>query len=76
MVFKATMRICLAAAVLLLIKYIPALVALLSAQQMVTNSLAPYLPARVLSALVSNTCSTPELGCGAQLCSTVSAASC
>jgi hypothetical protein len=74
MVFKATMRICAAAAALLHIKFIPALVALLDAQQLLSGSLAPYLPARVVSALVTNTCNNPELGCGAKLCSTVSAA--
>ncbi|WIA11970.1 hypothetical protein OEZ85_012052 [Tetradesmus obliquus] len=71
MVFTASVRLCAAAAALLLIKYIPALVALLDMQQLLTGVLAPYLPARVLSALVTNSCSAPELGCGTQLCSTV-----
>uniref|UniRef100_A0A383VUC6 Uncharacterized protein n=1 Tax=Tetradesmus obliquus TaxID=3088 RepID=A0A383VUC6_TETOB len=47
MVFKASVRLCAAAAALLLIKYIPALVALLDMQQLLTGVLAPYLPARV-----------------------------
>uniref|UniRef100_A0A383VWB1 Uncharacterized protein n=1 Tax=Tetradesmus obliquus TaxID=3088 RepID=A0A383VWB1_TETOB len=71
MVFKASFRLCAAAAALLLIKFIPALVALLDAQQLLTGVLAPYLPDRILSALVTNSCHGAELGCGAQLCSTV-----
>lgn len=47
MVFKASFRLCAAAAALLLIKFIPALVALLDAQQLLTGVLAPYLPDRI-----------------------------
>jgi hypothetical protein len=59
--------------VLLLIKLLPSLVALLGAQQLLSDALAPHLPARVLSALLTNTCADPELACGAKLCTLVSA---
>uniref|UniRef100_A0A383VV54 Uncharacterized protein n=1 Tax=Tetradesmus obliquus TaxID=3088 RepID=A0A383VV54_TETOB len=58
-----------AAAVLLLIKLIPAFVALLGAQQLLQAALAPHLPARVLSVLLTNTCADFEMMCGAKLCS-------
>ncbi|KAF6251620.1 hypothetical protein COO60DRAFT_604732 [Scenedesmus sp. NREL 46B-D3] len=66
---KVIMRLCQAAAVLLLVKLAPAFVALLDAQQLLADALAPHLPARVLSALLTNTCADPEMMCGAKLCS-------
>ncbi|KAF6251617.1 hypothetical protein COO60DRAFT_604715 [Scenedesmus sp. NREL 46B-D3] len=71
---KAAVRLCQAAVVLLLVKLAPAFVALLDAQQLLADALAPHLPARVLSALLTNTCADPEMMCGAKLCSLVSVA--
>jgi hypothetical protein len=71
---KAAVRLSLAAAVLILIKLFPSLAALLGAQQLLGDVLAPHLPARVLSALLTNTCADPEMLCGAKLCTLVSTA--
>jgi hypothetical protein len=59
--------------VLILIKLIPSLVALMGVQQLLADALAPHLPGRVLSVLLTNTCADPELACGAKLCTLVSA---
>jgi hypothetical protein len=68
---KVALRLCQAAAVLILIKLLPSLVALLGAQQLLGDALATHLPARVLSVLLTNTCADPELACGAKLCTLV-----
>jgi hypothetical protein len=70
---KAAVSLSLAAAVLLLVKITPAFVALLGAQQLLSDALAPHLPGRVLSVLLTNTCADPELLCGTKLCTLVSA---
>jgi hypothetical protein len=72
-IHKVVNRLGLASAALLVMKTIPSLVALFGAQQLLSDALAPYLPERVLSTLLTNTCADPEFGCGPQLCSTVSA---
>jgi hypothetical protein len=69
-IHKVVNRLGLASAALLVMKTIPSLVALFGAQQLLSDALAPYLPERVLSTLLTNTCADPEFGCGPQLCST------
>jgi hypothetical protein len=71
-VSKIVTRLGQAAAVLLMIKIVPAFVALLGAQQLLEGVLAPHLPGRVLSVPLTNTCGDPEMMCGARLCSAVS----
>ncbi|WIA32090.1 hypothetical protein OEZ86_002941 [Tetradesmus obliquus] len=68
-VHKVVTRLGLAMAGLLVVKTLPAFVALLGAQQLLHDALAPHLPANVVSVLLTNTCGYPEFGCGAQLCS-------
>jgi hypothetical protein len=72
-IHKIVKRLSLAAAALILIKAIPSLVALLGAQQLLSDALDPHLPERVLSTLLTNTCEgSSELMCGAKLCCMVS----
>jgi hypothetical protein len=47
------------------------LATLLGAQQLLADALAPHLPERVLSTLLTNTCGDAEMMCGPKLCSEV-----